>query len=279
MNSNNYKYTNEWYNSYPLQNGFDAHLKYFNSGAKENQDYWECFNGRPDFENKTIVDVGCGHGSLCIDIAVSNSSSKVIGVDISEELIDFAKWNLHVNYPELESRVEFYCNDIRELTLPPVDAVLSKASFEHILDLDDVLKCIKSKLKPGGKLYTGFMPLYHSQFGGHPRIHRFLPFPWLPWAHLMASEKFILSRVNAQREQKASSIFELGLNKLSINDFRALFEDSGLKQVFFKINVPGRSWKATMMSALSKIKGLEKYMVYSIFAILEKPVDNKSTNG
>ena len=273
------KYTEEWYNIYPSLSGFNANLKYFMSGDKENKDFWQCFGGRPAFENKTIIDVGCGHGSLCIDIVTSTPSSRVIGIDINADLIDFAKWNLHVNYPALESCVEFHCIDVRQLQIFEVDVVLSKTSFEHILDLDEVLAAIKMRLKDGGRLYTGFMPLYHSPFGGHPRIHDSLPFPWLPWLHLMVSENFILKRVNLRRKKPVLSFNELGLNKLSVSDFWHLFYDSGLRMISYKTNLPGRSWKAKVMSALSQVNILEKYMIYSIFSVLEKPSLTRETSA
>jgi ubiquinone/menaquinone biosynthesis C-methylase UbiE len=265
------KYTEKWYNTFPLLNGFDDNLKYFRRGEEENKRYWQCFNGRPDFEHQTVIDVGCGHGSLCIDIAASTESSRVIGVDTNNELIDFAMWNLHTNYRVLESRVEFYCIDVSQLKVFEVDVFLSKDSFEHILDLDDMLASIKYRLKPGGRLYTGFEPLYHSPFGGHPRIHDTLLFPWLPWGHLMISEKHILKCVNRQREQPVLSIYELGLNKLSVCDFRRIFEESGLRVISFETNLTGKSWRAQVLKAISRSGILEKYMIFSIFAVLEKP--------
>jgi SAM-dependent methyltransferase len=255
----------------PLPKGFDAHLEYFRKRDLGNDDYWQCFHGRPDFDHRTVVDVGCGHGGLCIDVAVASASSRVIGVDLNAELIDFARWNLHANYPALESRVEFHCVDLRELPVYDVDIFLSKASFEHILGLADVLAAIQTRLKPGGKLYTGFSPLYHSPFGGHGRIHKALPFPKLPWGHLLLSERYLLRCANRQREQPAASIAELGLNQLSVDDFRRLFEESGLRILTFETNLPGKSRKAKVMNALSHVKLLRKYMIYSISAILEKP--------
>ena len=256
--------------SVPTAPGFEADLEYFERGGPENEEFWEYFDSRPVFEHGTIVDVGCGHGRLCIDIASSTPSCTVIGLDINPQLIEFARWILRTRFRELESRVQFLCMDVRELAITGADFVVSKASFEHILELGDVLAAIRSCLKPGGRLYTGFDPLYHSPFGGHGRIHDTLPFPTLPWGHLILPEKLLLKRVNRRRAEPVSSVQELGLNQLTIHDFRQLFARSGMRIVSFRTNLPGLSWRARAMNVFRVVPALEKFMTYSIYAVLER---------
>ena len=50
-------------------------LDYFNYGSVENKKFWKRLKGKPDFENKSILDFGCGHGAMCIEIAKSGASS------------------------------------------------------------------------------------------------------------------------------------------------------------------------------------------------------------
>jgi SAM-dependent methyltransferase len=255
----------------PSSSGFSENLEYFKRSTGKNQEFWDCFGGIPDLEGKTVAEIGCGHGGLCIYAAQSAASCQVVGVDTDCERIDFAKWNVHTNYPELEERVDFRCADIRQLQICDVDAVYSRATFEHILELDEVLAAIKARLKPGGRLYTAFAPLYYSVYGGHGRIHNALPFPWLPWGHLLVTDRHIVRRVNRSRRQPVSSVAELGLNKLSVGDYRRVFEQSGMTVVSFRTNLPARGKRSKALSVLSRLPCLEKYATHSIVAVLERP--------
>ena len=89
-------------------------VAYFQRGARENPRFWSRLGGQPDLAGKKVLDLGCGHGSLCIDMAKAGAA-RVVGVDLNERLIRFAQQNLHQNYPELADCVEFHCIDIADL--------------------------------------------------------------------------------------------------------------------------------------------------------------------
>ena len=55
-------------------------IDYFNLGKSENKKFWERLGGKPNFENKTVLDFGCGHGALSVEIAESGAK-KVLGID------------------------------------------------------------------------------------------------------------------------------------------------------------------------------------------------------
>jgi len=57
-------------------------IDYFNFGKIENSKFWRRLGGKPNLENKSVLDFGCGHGSLCLDIA------KKLGL----EAPDTSKW-------------------------------------------------------------------------------------------------------------------------------------------------------------------------------------------
>ena len=40
------------------------HLDYFNLGKKENEKFWRRLDEKPDFKGKTVLDFGCGPGTL-----------------------------------------------------------------------------------------------------------------------------------------------------------------------------------------------------------------------
>ncbi len=155
------------------------------------------------------------------------------------------------------------------------DYVISKDTFEHIIDLETVLPAIQQHLKPGGRLYAGFGPLYHGPYGDHGRLAMK---PYGPWGHLLLSEVRLIRRLKRKYDRDVRSIADLGLNQLKVTDYRRLFATSGLNLVQFKTNVVGREHvkrKAArrVMALLSQCPWLKTYMTSNIYAILEKPVD------
>ena len=80
-------------------------IDYFNFGKLENEKFWRRLGGKPDLKNKTVLDFGCGHGALCVDIA--KSGAKIVnGIDLEENLLKFAKDNLKENYKDLRLTID-----------------------------------------------------------------------------------------------------------------------------------------------------------------------------
>ena len=50
---------------------------YFKRGKVENPKFWSILKGWPSFKGLTVLDIGCGHGSLCVDM-VSKGAKKVV---------------------------------------------------------------------------------------------------------------------------------------------------------------------------------------------------------
>ena len=196
-------------------------------------------------------------------------ADRVVGLDLNPQAIDFAREDLRLHYPELLDRVEFHCQPIETFPEAGFDYVVSRAAFEHVMNLDVVMAAVRDHLRTGGRLLTGFDPLWPSPYGGH-RIHRYVPIPIMPWGHLLFPESLVLKRANQGRLVPLSSLYDFGLNKLSIGDYRRIFQDSGLSIVSFRTNYPASSWKGKLMSLLAKVRFLEKYVTYSVYAILEK---------
>jgi SAM-dependent methyltransferase len=249
-------------------------IEYFHLGKCENPDFWTRFGGKPELKSKRVLDLGCGHGSLCVDIAQSGAS-KVVGVDLDERRIAFAKEFTRLHYPELVENLEFLSIDIKDYDSSFFDYMVSKYTFEHIIDLAKVLQEMKKRLKPGGRIYTGFGPLYYSPVGDHGRTHSFAP-----WGHVCQTETMIIQRLNRKRSDRISSIYDLGLNKLTPADYRRIFAQSGFKLVFYRENLVMPSASTTrkmigqVMSLFKAIPFLEKYFTVNIWCILENRGDS-----
>ena len=63
----------------------------------------------PDLKNKTVLCIGCGSGEECAHL-LSLGAKKVVGIDLSKELIAIAK----ASYPN----IEFFTMDMAKLKFP-----------------------------------------------------------------------------------------------------------------------------------------------------------------
>ena len=108
-------------------------IEYFNNGFSENEKFWRRLREKPNFKNKSILDFGCGHGALCLDIARSHPR-RVLGIDLEENLLNFANENLIKNYSKYSNIVSFKkINLISENINEKFDYIVSKDTFEHSL--------------------------------------------------------------------------------------------------------------------------------------------------
>lgn len=239
---------------------------FFDRGIVENPRFWSRFGGRPDFTNKVVGDVGCGHGSLCVDMALLGAT-KVIGFDLDSERITCAQEITKTYYPQLSQTLEFRLQDLADASERDFDIFVSKDTFEHLIELPKVLGAMRDRLKPGGKIYIGFGPLWNSPYGDHRRTR-----VGFPWGHVLLNESFLIKHVNrlgGYCNQKVNSIQDLGLNKFSLADYRRFFTESGLKIVFFQVNHSTRPI-SRLFSSLRKLPYLEEYFSHNIYCILQK---------
>jgi trans-aconitate methyltransferase len=89
-----------------------------------------------------ILDLGCGSGQLTAKIA--EAGARVIGIDLSPDMIAQAR----ANYPE----VEFAIGDATSFELAePVDAVFSNAVLHWVKEAAGAIACVRRALKPGGR--------------------------------------------------------------------------------------------------------------------------------
>lgn len=89
-----------------------------------------------------ILDLGCGSGQLTAKIA--EAGARVIGIDLSRDMIAQAR----ANYPAIEF-------DVADATsfeiVEPVDAVFSNAVLHWVKDAVAAIACVHRALKPGGR--------------------------------------------------------------------------------------------------------------------------------
>ena len=241
----------------------------------DNPTFWSRFSQRPDLTGATILEVGCGRGSLCVDMALAGAKY-VVGLDINRDHVNFARENIKRNYPELINIVELTDVELRYYDEISFDFIVSKDTFEHIIDLPGMLREMKKRLKPGGRIYTGFGPLYTSPYGDHDRRQTSFR-PWgawgrflasMPWAHLFL-EPTIIKMWRRHRREDVRSMYDLGLNKMSVSDFRRVFQESGLYTVSLRVN-QSNSIQSRVFSLLKRALILDDHCTHNIYCILEK---------
>lgn len=101
-----------------------------------------------DVEN--ILDIGCGDGKVTAFLAKKVAKASIIGIDISQSMIDFASSKYtKTDYPNLE----FQRQDAGEISFEnQFDRVVSFSTLHWVLDQAKVLKAIHRALISGGQI-------------------------------------------------------------------------------------------------------------------------------
>jgi SAM-dependent methyltransferase len=238
--------------------------------------FWAGFGLRtcPDFRGKAVLEIGCGHGWRCID-AAKHGAARVVGVDPLEGQIAEARRTLASAALAEPGRVTFFQGTIEALPAETFDAVISESSLEHVMDVPALLAEVRRRLKPQGRFYLGFGPLYHAFDGDHGWLRAVLPlrrlFPW-PWGHLIL-EKYAMRRLSALHGRTLTRTQDwpyLDLNRLSAADYERMFAESGLRIALARKNHV-RSWKARLFAAPAALPVLSKYFTVNMYLVLERP--------
>lgn len=119
-------------------------------------------------ESIQILDIGCGYGRDAIYLARC-INCHVLGVDNSSEAIEMARKALST---DLKSRVTFQCCDFRQTPEGKFEIAFA-SNFYHLLRMEErqaLIKTIKGRLKPGGRLFLSMLsPSDPEHFGkGRP---------------------------------------------------------------------------------------------------------------
>lgn len=100
----------------------------------------------PFQENDQVLDLGCGDGSITAEIAAKVPSGKVIGLDISEEMLLVARTH------HLFSNVIYMHGDARKLPfVGQFDKVVAFLSLNWVKEQEQALHALYRALKPGGR--------------------------------------------------------------------------------------------------------------------------------
>ncbi|EQC2292917.1 TPA: class I SAM-dependent methyltransferase [Listeria innocua] len=100
----------------------------------------------PDFNGKTVLDLGCGFGWHCI-YAADHGAKKVVGIDLSERMLTEAKQKTTSN------AVNYKQKAIEDMDNEPemYDVIRSSLAIHYVASFQDICKKVHTNLKTGGE--------------------------------------------------------------------------------------------------------------------------------
>ena len=121
------------------------------------------------FEQKRLLDFGCGSGASTFAIAKILPQTQVVGLELAPERVELA--NRIKEFRELPN-VSFQCSPSGDQIPEGVgnfDFVMMSAVYEHLLpgERKTILPLLWSALKPGGVLFINQTPYRYSPYEAH----------------------------------------------------------------------------------------------------------------
>jgi trans-aconitate 2-methyltransferase len=100
--------------------------------------------------DEKVLDIGCGDGKLSAEIASRLPKGSVLGIDMSEDMVKFAR----EHYPGKQfQNLTFRQADAKALSFESeFDIIFSNAALHWITEHAPMLAGFRKSLKPGGKL-------------------------------------------------------------------------------------------------------------------------------
>ena len=117
--------------------------------AEENQGFVDYFFALyPDVEHGTVLDLGCGPADIPIRLLRSRPALRVIGVDASGPMLQWAR--TAVQQAGLHDRIRLLCGRFQECGLDqPADAVISNSLVHHVPNPLQFWHAVKTLARPG----------------------------------------------------------------------------------------------------------------------------------
>ena len=97
----------------------------------------------------TLLDIGCGPGTITLDLAEAVAPGRVVGLDVVPEPLEAARANAQARG---DTTTEFTLGDVYDLDLPDdsVDVVHAHQVLQHLSDPIAALREMRRVCRPGG---------------------------------------------------------------------------------------------------------------------------------
>lgn len=247
----------------PSAAGLDSNeVSYYRLTESWNEKFWRRTNGSGGLTGAACLDLGCGVGSLTTDL-VRLGAERAVGIDPDADRIRVARLAARAFHPDLADRVEYRALTIQELDgRAAFDVVVSRDTFEHIHDLPEVLREAARLLRPDGRVYVGFGPLYRSPFGDHGLLGL-----RVPWAHLLVAPTPAAPRFGSWPSRHRLDLLDRELNGLTLREIEAIVERSPFKVESLRVNVsdhPGMR----LLNVARRAAVVRDYANVNVYAVL-----------
>ncbi|MDX7992421.1 class I SAM-dependent DNA methyltransferase [Xenorhabdus littoralis] len=125
--------------------------KFSNTVAQRQSELRDILNMVGDIQGKSVLDLACGYGYFGRELH-RRGASKVVGIDISEKMIELAKAKSKLYGDDIEFHVQNVC----EMKLDEkFDIVIAAFLFHYAQSTDELeamFQAAANQLKPSGKL-------------------------------------------------------------------------------------------------------------------------------
>ncbi|MBV8053400.1 MAG: methyltransferase domain-containing protein [Acidobacteriaceae bacterium] len=112
--------------------------------------------------DEVVMDAGCGSGRLIAELLESLPKGRVVGIDLSQNMLATAHDHLRSQF---STRAQFVAADLQDLPFEHVfDGIFSTAAFHWVPDHLRLFRNLFRALRPGGWL--------RAQCGGGPNLAR-----------------------------------------------------------------------------------------------------------
>jgi trans-aconitate 2-methyltransferase len=112
--------------------------------------------------DEVMLDAGCGTGRLTRELLEALPKGRVVGIDVSKNMLRTAREHL---VPQFGNRLSLVACDFLHLPFQPAfNGIVSTAAFHWVLDHDKLFANLHNALLPGGWL--------EAQCGGGPNVAR-----------------------------------------------------------------------------------------------------------
>ena len=160
--------------------------------------------------DECVLDAGCGTGKLTHLLLQNLPRGRVVGLDLSRNMVQHARRDLQVAFGE---RVQFVAADLIALPFRDAfDGIFSTASFHWVLDHDSLFRNLFAVLRPGGWL--------HAQCGGGPNLAQLrqrvralcLSVEFSPWLGEFSEPWFFSDAEGAEARLRSAGFEEVRTN-------------------------------------------------------------------
>lgn len=103
-----------------------------------------------DLKNMKVLDLGCFEGNS-LSFYIANNSRKYVGIDLSEKAVEKLEKRLKEIPNANVYAVDFLSDDFNEKDF---DLIYAYGVLHHFKDTDELIRKLKEKLKPGGKIIS-----------------------------------------------------------------------------------------------------------------------------